>query len=261
MKKRLVNYRFLLCAVVLCGLLASLTFTGSETHAFDGKGSEKVSASFTLIAASANSQERKALPNKLPIIEAACPKPIIALTLTATAPNVLNSDFNSAQLGAPRAWLNDSSFNKSFLYTFQWKREERCCQITRALLTVKVKANQRGLSSTSSDAGNDSITIMHSGVSVQSEAIYYNYWPFSVGLMASKSVTLNPAALNNLNATGQLSFDVQDDTSVQSATLQLWGCCLIASTPQTTAYPSQSECEQHEKAACSFQYGGWHRTN
>jgi len=35
---RLVNYRFLLCAVVIWGLLAGLTFNGSETQAFDLKG-------------------------------------------------------------------------------------------------------------------------------------------------------------------------------------------------------------------------------
>lgn len=38
MKTRLVHYRFLLCAIVICGLLAGLTLTGSETHAFDLKG-------------------------------------------------------------------------------------------------------------------------------------------------------------------------------------------------------------------------------
>jgi hypothetical protein len=37
MKKRLVNYKFMLCALVLCGLLASPVLTGSETHAFDLK--------------------------------------------------------------------------------------------------------------------------------------------------------------------------------------------------------------------------------
>ncbi|MFL6274809.1 MAG: hypothetical protein ACJ74G_06305 [Blastocatellia bacterium] len=42
MKKRIVHYRFLLCAVVLCGLLASLTFTGSETHAFNAEGIGKI---------------------------------------------------------------------------------------------------------------------------------------------------------------------------------------------------------------------------
>jgi hypothetical protein len=38
MKTRLVHYRFLLCAVVICGLLAGLTLSSSETHAFDLNG-------------------------------------------------------------------------------------------------------------------------------------------------------------------------------------------------------------------------------
>jgi len=103
-------------------------------------------ASLTLSAASAKPQERKALPaNEIPIVKSDCPHPI-ALTLTATNPaNFFAADFSSGQLAAQHmTGLGDASINKNFLYTFQWKREERCCQITKAILTVKMKSNQSG---------------------------------------------------------------------------------------------------------------------
>jgi hypothetical protein len=45
MNIRLVNYRLLLCAAVICGLLTSLTLKSSETHAFDLKGVGNFAAS------------------------------------------------------------------------------------------------------------------------------------------------------------------------------------------------------------------------
>jgi hypothetical protein len=221
-----------------------------------------VVASFALTVAIAKPQERKALPkDPLPIVRGDCPHPI-ALTLTATSPNVVASDFSAAQLALPRAWLNDTAPNKAFLYSFQWRREERCCQITKAVLTVKMRANQGGQSATSSDAGNDGIAIMHAGSSVYSEAVYSSIpKPFTAGQAVTKQWTLNPAVLNILNGFGGFGLYVQDDTRVESATLQLWGCCLTGSAPQSTDYSTQSECEEHEKAPCSLQYGSWHRTN
>ncbi|HEY0005903.1 MAG TPA: hypothetical protein VGB17_14065 [Pyrinomonadaceae bacterium] len=185
-------------------------------------------ATFLLGAVSALAQERKipmgeevALP-----VKGGCPKPI-ALTLNATTPNVINTDFNAVQLAAPRAVLNDPLSDKSFLYSFRWISEQRCCEITKAVLTVKLKANQPGQSKTSSDAGNDGIAIMHAGSVVLpfSEPVYSS-WPFSVGQTATKTWNLTGAALSNLNSTGTLSLYVQDDTSVVSATLQIYGCCL-----------------------------------
>ena len=207
-------------------------------------------ASFVMPAASAKQQERKALPNDaLPINKSDCPRPI-ALTLTATNPTSFNpADFSPGQLAAPHmTGLGDTSINKHFLYTFQWKRDERCCQITRAILTVKMKSNQAGQLGTP-DASNDGIVIMYnkSVVLPYNEAVYSAVpKPFPVGTPAAKTWTLNPAALNNLNASGRLSFGVQDDTRVESATLQLWGCCLTANTPQSTAYATKDECEKHE---------------
>ncbi len=186
---------------------------------------------FTLSCALAKAQDRKALPlseGQL-VAKAACPRPI-SLTLTATTPNVVNSDFSAAQLGAPRAWLNDPAINKNFLYTFQYAKDERCCEVTSAILTVRMKANQGGQSKTSSDAGNDGISIMYNGSVVPpfSQAVYSS-WSFNVGQTSTKTWTLTGAALANLNATHRLSIYVQDDTMVQSATLQISGCCLSTS--------------------------------
>ena len=151
-------------------------------------------ASLALSAASARPQGRN---YELPIVKGECPHPI-ALTLTAKNPtSFVAADFAPTQVNAQHmTGLADTSINKNFLYTFQWKREQRCCQITKAVLTVKMKANQGGQSSTSADAGNDGIAIMHLGnvVAPYNEAIYSNApKPFVVATPVSKSWTLNPA--------------------------------------------------------------------
>lgn len=154
-----------------------------------------------------------------------CPGPI-TLTLNASTPNVFTGDFPAGALAAPRAVLNDAGTNKHFLYTFQWESEHKYCQIIRAVLTVKMKANQRGTAS-GSDAGNDGISVVHMGVSVPpySEKVYTST-PFPAGAPATKTWSITGAALDNINANHRLSFGLQDDTSVVSATLELWGCCL-----------------------------------
>lgn len=155
----------------------------------------------------------------------ACPRPI-TLTLNATPPNVFTGDFGAVALAAPRAGLNDAVANKFFLYTFQWKSEGKCCQITSAVLTVKMKANILGTAPppTSSDAFNDTIAVVQMGTSER----VYGSTSFPAGTLATKTWNLTGAVLNNINANNRLSFAVQDDTNVLSATLQLWGCCLTS---------------------------------
>ena len=226
-------------------------------------------AVLALPAASVKPQQRQGPPkDELPIVKGDCPKPITNLTLTATSPtSFVAADFNAGQLAGPQmTTLGDKSNDKHFLYTFQWKREERCCQITKAILTVKMKSNQSGQSKNSPDAGNDQIAIMSNGnlVPPYNELIYMGpppAWSFNVNQPATKTWPLNQTALNNINASGDLSFVVGDDTRVESATLQLWGCCLRADAPQIVGYTTQKECEEHEKAPGSVQIVGWHRTN
>ncbi|MDX6612579.1 MAG: hypothetical protein QOD75_1765 [Blastocatellia bacterium] len=191
-------------------------------------------ATFLLSAVSAMAQERKLSTDELALpIKGNCPNPI-AVTLTATTPNVLNADFTPAMLAAPRAFLNDPAPNKVFMHTFTWKRPQRCCEITRAVLTVKFKANQGGQSNTSSDAGNDGVALMHLGSVVPGfSGSIYSSWPFNAGQTATRTFNLTGAALNFLNTTDTASVYSQDDSAVVSVTLQLWGCCLT--TPRASS--------------------------
>lgn len=155
-----------------------------------------------------------------------CPR-AVNLTLAATAPNVVNSDFPAVNITGPRAFLNGTQPNQIFLHTFQWARDGRCCEVTNAVLTVELKALQDGTTKDSADAGNDRIGLMHAGSAVQPfyEPVYSS-WPFKAGQTATKIWNLTGAALTYLNTYGTVSFYVQDDTSVVSATLQVSGCCL-----------------------------------
>jgi hypothetical protein len=201
-------------------------------------------ASLTLTALPAKPQERKVAPpsDVVPVLQGACPKPI-TLTLTANPPSFVAADFTQGQLNSPHmTGLNSTtSGDQNFIYTFKWKRDERCCQITKAVLTVKMKSLQGGQSATSNDAGNDGITIMHAGAVVlpYNEAVYSSVpRPFPAGTVVTKSWNLQGAALSNLNNYGTNGFAVQDDTAVQSATLQLWGCCLSAIPKGAAEEPS-----------------------
>lgn len=181
-------------------------------------------------------QERRPLPVEVaPPAHGVCPRPV-NVTLDATTPYVLNSDFAPAHLSGPRATLNETAPDKGFLHTFQWRKEQRCCEVTKAVLTVKMRALQSGYSQTSSDAGNDAIHLLHGGSAVLpfSERVYGS-WPFSAGQTAVKGWNLTGAALGYLNTNGTVSFYVQDDTAVESATLQIQACCL-SSSPRGGAF-------------------------
>jgi len=158
----------------------------------------------------------------------ACPAPI-NLTLNANAPNVFPGDFLPGQLSTSQTALNYTGTDRHYVHTFQWKREHCNCQITDAWLTVQMQANQGGDSPTSSDAGNDNIAVMALGVVVLNERVYVHppvTFPFSAGQTATKTWHLTGLALAMINANNRLSFDVEDDTMVKSATLRLTGCCL-----------------------------------
>jgi hypothetical protein len=157
-----------------------------------------------------------------------CPKPTY-VTLTASAPSVFNADFSSASLGAPRAWLNNTAINHTFLYSFLWKPPVgKCCSnIISATLTVQLKSNQPGSSKTAADAGNDIISIVRNGAGVPGYGgPIYSSFPFPVNQPTTKTFVLTGAELANINTDNRLSFAVEDDTRVVSATLQLARCCL-----------------------------------
>lgn len=195
-----------------------------------------LTAGFLLSAVSAVPQQQRKTPGDpvvLPINKE-CPKPFkpFASTINASTPYVDNKDFTAGQLALPRAWLNDPSLNKAFLFTFQvGVPGERCCEITGATLTVKLHANQASQDVNSSDSCNDGISLMHNGSAVAGYSEYVYKPPFcppaiSKGQTVVKTWQLTGAALSNLIADHSLSVYVQDDTMVESASLEIWGCCL-----------------------------------
>jgi len=155
-----------------------------------------------------------------------CPKPTY-ITLQAHPPSVFNGDFSAAALAVSRAGLNDTQPNKMFLYTFEWKTPGKCCTIVGATLIVNMASNQGGASKTSSDAGNDLISISRNGAGVPGYAgPVYTSFPFAANKVTSKTFVLTGTELANLNMDNRLSFAVEDDTRVTGATLQLSMCCL-----------------------------------
>ena len=124
-----------------------------------------LAAAILLTAGSVLSKEQKVDTPVQPVDERVpCPKPF-HMTINASSPNVVNSDFTPAQLANHQGALNYTGIDKYYLYTFQ-KDLGKCCQITKAILTVKMKANKGGKDPKSSDAGNDAIGVMQGGSAV-----------------------------------------------------------------------------------------------
>lgn len=159
-----------------------------------------------------------------------CPAP---LNLTLTAPSMpyfFPADFStlSSNTIAQRAGLNDHSHNKNFLCTFRWDKKQ-CCQVTKAVLTVKMWSNQNGTSHTTPDAGNDRIGLYYNGAGIAgppSDWVYPAPPPFPINTPSTKVWTITGAAFTQMCANDRLSFLVEDDTRVESATLIITGCCV-----------------------------------
>jgi hypothetical protein len=157
-----------------------------------------------------------------------CPAPF-NVTIDAAVPHIVAGEFNAAQLANHQEALNYTKANKGYAHTFEWKPNAPCCQVTNAVLTVHMKSIEGGTSATSIDAGNDLIAIVGSGgttIMPYHEPVYGPKFPFPAGTLATKTWNLTGAALAKLNTSHMLSFYVQDDTTVLSATLALSGCCL-----------------------------------
>lgn len=149
-------------------------------------------------------------------------------TLSASHPGWFPQDFPSTLQG-PSATLNDSRVDLPYKHTFRWK-PRAACELTSAVLSVNVKANGSSL------ANNDTISVVHDTAYLFHQSI----WNGVVG--APKTITwpLSAAALANAAADRRVSFYVQDDTAVVSATLQLNWCC---STGQIEEAVSMVEAE------------------
>ena len=175
----------------------------------------------------ATSAQAQATGERFDSRQVPCPRPIMT-RVPVTIPTANNGDFHPAQWNAPRAGLNDPSTDKHFLGRFEWRPEGKCCEITSGRLTVNLKANSAGSGWTDNAAGNDGFNIMAGGVSLPGgpPAPIYPNGLVAPGQTVTVTWILNAAALSRINQGQGLSFDVQDDTMVVSAQLELSGCCL-----------------------------------
>lgn len=172
-----------------------------------------------------------------------CPHPG-SLTLQATAaPSVNDADFPPLGPTQKPAVLNlrgDPQVNHTFRYTFNWNAPAHlCCEITKAVLTVKLRWN--GGEHHLRTAANDKISIMDGGKPVAGMEGYI-WGPSATPTSTSETMDerfrrpdpptktiimpMNADALLVANKGGRLSFQVQDDTTVESAVLAMDGCCV-----------------------------------
>ncbi len=160
------------------------------------------------------------VPGRLP-----CPHPAVQ-TLTSTGAPQGGTDFPAAWAGHFASGLNDMRPNHIFAFTFQgkWAGGDRaCCELTSATLTFVVKCH-------GDIPGNDAWGIVNHGVGVPGAGGALG-WPNQC-MGQTKTITWNATpgvlAMMNAEATGpHLSFYVEDDTAVVSASLQLSQCCVM----------------------------------
>ena len=159
------------------------------------------------------------VPGRLP-----CPHPVVR-TLNVVGSTRNPADFPASWNGHYASGLNDMSPNKIFGYTFQakWPSERVCCEVVGAVLTFKVECH-------ADIPQNDGWTIMHNGAGVYGAGGAIG-WPAGCrGQTKTIIWTATPAvvAIMNANAAGpSLSFEVEDDTAVTSASLQISECCVL----------------------------------
>ncbi|HXH41879.1 MAG TPA: hypothetical protein VNN08_24865 [Thermoanaerobaculia bacterium] len=160
-----------------------------------------------------------------------CPHPV-SLTLngpsrppTPPAPDPLDFAPTLTAAVTGSQW-NQTAVNKSFGHTFHFPATtvNECCLMTKGTLQVKVKCLQTG-GANSSTSGNDDIELVQHGAPVS--GFSKRVWPQPAGCVAGAvtTVTFNNIPVAVLS-TGRVSFFVEDDTAVISATLILNGCCL-----------------------------------
>jgi len=174
------------------------------------------------------SKAEKNVERKLEAVCIPCPDPFI-LEIDSKNEYYDPSEFGSTPLSNAHNQFNSKQKNKFFLHTYQWKPKDKCCQVLKAHIQVKMTALSSGQSLNSPNAGNDNINIvMNGGTSiVPGERVYSDStFPFSKGETVIKSYVLTGAQLNWLNTNHKLSFQVQDDTSVNWIKLRLEICCL-----------------------------------
>jgi hypothetical protein len=101
----------------------------------------------------------------------------------------------------------------------RWRPKGDCCQNVSGSLTVRYRALSGGAAGTSSSA-NDSMALFYNGTNVGGQMLYSG--AVTTGQVGTRTFALTPAMLANY----RVSFLVQDDSTVISATLRVDACCV-----------------------------------
>ena len=163
------------------------------------------------------------------------------VTITPGGPNAYNPntpDFSPLPAGTTlAAGLNDPNSNRWFRHSFIVRPAGACCQVLSATLVIQLRTTDEAKGGHTTDASNDSWSIRGlNGVGIPGHGgpVHANYTPtLPIGTSRTIAVDLNPAAIAHMNTHGHLSFIVQDDAAVVSATLQINRCCLNTQNTQT----------------------------
>jgi hypothetical protein len=155
-----------------------------------------------------------------PVVDGEIPCPVpVHINLTAPPPTTPTPDPADFPAGTQSANFGGTSINQDFKDTFHWKLPGDCCQIISGKLTLRYKALQGG-SAGSPTSANDRVSIIKNGSAVLTQPLYTG--AVATGFTTTKTLSLTPAMLTN----NRLSFGVEDDTSVLSASLEVVACCL-----------------------------------
>lgn len=109
--------------------------------------------------------------------------------------------------------------NKSFGHTFKFRPLSECCVYTSGTLTVNIKALNSGAPGTST-AANDTVSHVGAGGATLGSN---SPWSAPPGAVAGTLKTVTFPVTSTEITNGMVSFFVQDDTAVVSATLTLGG--------------------------------------
>jgi len=137
------------------------------------------------------------------------PAPVLAQFPAAWHPNIAGSTWNQTVA------------DKHFAHTFTFPAQPRvCCLMTKGVLTVTIKALQSAGAGGAASA-NDAVHVTSGGTVVASQQPW-----LTTGVTAGTVATVTFPIPANVLSTGMVSFYVQDDVAVVSASLTVEGCCL-----------------------------------
>lgn len=178
-------------------------------------------------------EQRIAKPGPFPPHPFPCPDPqTITLTASAPSPAVVDpSQLPASLVNLPNAEPNfgGGTPNRVFLHTFQFKLpEKKCCQCTGVTLTLKLQALQDALDPTHNtpNASNDKWYIYKNGQICGSSDGWVYDQPVKAGTEITKTIQVPCNCIAVSGGVGKLTFVIQDDTSVKSATVSVKGCCV-----------------------------------